>query len=93
MFEQALDGEPAALHAIYANYKVYGAGDSEAWWGVPENILCAVGDARYAQFVRGETPSVRLAALNFNFASITMAKDYPESYRLYCSYGSDKASR
>lgn len=64
-FIRASRGDYAALNAIFSDYARYGSGDSEAWGDVPDVLLEAIGDERFAEYLKQADPRIRLNAVRF----------------------------
>lgn len=64
-FYAACTGDHVALHAVFSDYGRYGSGDNESWCDVPDVILEEIGDAAFAEFVRGADGQTRKAALRW----------------------------
>ena len=64
-FIRASRGDYAALNAIFSDYARYGSGDSEAWGDVPDVLLEAIGDERFAEYLKQADPRIQLNAVRF----------------------------
>ena len=81
--KRALEGDYAALHAVFTDPRIYDTGDNEAYTELPCTLLQALGDDRYAAFVTSQPQETQDFALMLSPEDV---RTYPKTSKLFYTH-------